>query len=77
MRIVIGVLASDSGEVGWRGSPIDAKTRRRFGYMPEERGLYPKMRVGDQLSYMGGLHGLSDADAKDAAERWMDRLGVG
>ncbi len=77
MRIVFGVLASDSGEVGWRGSPIDAETRRRFGYMPEERGLYPKMRVGDQLSYLGGLHGLSDADAKDAAERWMDRLGVG
>ena len=76
MRIVIGVLAADSGEVGWRGNRIDTETRRRFGYMPEERGLYPKMRVGDQLTYMGALHGLADDEAKAAAERWMERLGV-
>src|SRR5215211_6897248 len=51
MRIVLGVLEPDRGEVRWRGRPVDAETRRRFGYMPEERGLYPKMRVRDQLEY--------------------------
>jgi ABC-2 type transport system ATP-binding protein len=76
MRIVIGVLAADSGEVRWRGAPLDAATRRRFGYMPEERGLYPKMRVADQLAYFGALHGMSDADAAASARRWMERLGV-
>ena len=49
MRIAIGVLAADAGEVRWHGEPFDAAGRRRIGYMPEERGLYPKMRVGDQL----------------------------
>ena len=52
MRIALGVLAADAGEVRWQGSPIDAAVRARFGYMPEERGLYPKMRVGDQLAYL-------------------------
>ena len=50
MRIVLGVLRPDRGEVRWRGRPVDAETRSRFGYMPEERGLYPKMRVRDQLA---------------------------
>ena len=52
MRIVLGVLAADRGEVRWRGAPVDAAARSRFGYMPEERGLYPKMRVRDQLAYL-------------------------
>ena len=59
MRIVLGVLAADSGEVRWHGPTVDAETRRRFGYMPEERGLYPKMRVADQLVYLARLHGLA------------------
>jgi ABC-2 type transport system ATP-binding protein len=49
MRIALGVLEPDAGEVRWRGEPVDALARRRFGYMPEERGLYPKMRVREQL----------------------------
>ena len=65
MRIVLGVLEPDRGEVRWRGRPVDAETRRRFGYMPEERGLYPKMRVRDQLEYFARLHGLS-AGARQA-----------
>jgi ABC-2 type transport system ATP-binding protein len=76
MRIVLGVLEPDRGEVRWRGRPVDAETRRRFGYMPEERGLYPKMRVRDQLDYFARLHGLSAADAARAADYWIERLGV-
>ena len=49
MRIVMGVDRPDSGEVRWRGKVPDRRTRRRFGYMPEERGLYSRMRVLDQL----------------------------
>jgi ABC-2 type transport system ATP-binding protein len=57
MRIVLGVLLPDQGEVLWAGSPIEFETRRRIGYMPEERGLYPKMRIGEQLTYLAQLHG--------------------
>jgi ABC-2 type transport system ATP-binding protein len=76
MRIAMGVLASDAGEVRWNGAPVSFETRQRFGYMPEERGLYPKMRVGEQLEYFGRLHGLDQAAARAAAERWTDALGV-
>jgi ABC-2 type transport system ATP-binding protein len=76
MRIVLGVLEPDAGQVLWRGSPIDQKTRRRTGYMPEERGLYQKMRVRDQLEYFARLHGLSPKDARDSTTYWTERLGV-
>ena len=76
MRIALGVLAPDSGEVRWRDKPVDQNVRRRFGYMPEERGLYPKMRVLDQLAYLATLHGLSRADATAEAGRMIDVLGV-
>ena len=76
MRIALGVLAADSGEVRWRDKPVDQNVRRRFGYMPEERGLYPKMRVLDQLVYLARLHGLSRADATAEAGRMIDVLGV-
>jgi ABC-2 type transport system ATP-binding protein len=76
MRIILGVLAADAGAVRWAGHQIDLHTRRRIGYMPEERGLYPRMKVGLQLAYLARLHGL-DADAAQAAvERWTTRLGV-
>src|SRR4051812_35511935 len=77
MRIVLGVLAPDAGEVRFRGRPVDAAARARFGYMPEERGLYPKMRVADQLVHLARLHGLDHAAAQAAAERWLERLGLG
>ena len=54
-----------------------AVTRRAFGYMPEERGLYPKMRVRDQLTYMARLHGVEPSEAAAAADRWAERLGLG
>jgi len=76
MRTVFGVVEPDSGEVRWDGRPIGLEERLRFGYMPEERGLYPRMPVGDQLAYFGTLHGLSDAEAHVAAARWLERLGL-
>jgi ABC-2 type transport system ATP-binding protein len=76
MRIVLGVLEPDAGEVRWRGHPVDAHTRQRMGYMPEERGLYQKMRVRDQLEYFARLHGLSPKDARDSTTYWTERLGV-
>ncbi|WP_315584357.1 ATP-binding cassette domain-containing protein [Actinomyces viscosus] len=76
MRIVMGVLAADSGTATWKGSPVDAATRRAIGYMPEERGLYPRMRVAEQLVYLARLHGLSASAAKAAADMWTERLGL-
>jgi ABC-2 type transport system ATP-binding protein len=76
MRITLGVLEPDAGDVRWRGRPVDAAARRRFGYMPEERGLYPKMRVHDQLVYLARLHGLTKADAIARAEEITQILGV-
>src|SRR3954471_2358606 len=76
MRIVLGVLSADAGEVRLDGRPVDARRRRRIGYMPEERGLYPRMAVGEQLRYLAQLHGLPAAAARRAAEQWAERLGV-
>ena len=77
MRIAMGLVRADAGEVRWQGRPLDQALRRRIGYMPEERGLYPKMRVGEQLAYFARLHGLDGAAAARAAEHWADRLGLG
>lgn len=76
MRIALGVLAADSGQVLLGGRPIDLSARQRIGYMPEERGLYPKMKVGTQLAYLARLHGLSRAEADDAVQFWTQRLGI-
>jgi ABC-2 type transport system ATP-binding protein len=76
MRIILGVLAADAGEVRWDGVPVDQETRSRIGYMPEERGLYPRMKVGEQLTYLARLHGLGAAEAAEAVRSWTERLGV-
>ena len=76
MRAVFGLTDLDAGTVKWNGTPVGATQRRRFGYMPEERGLYPSMLVGEQLEYLGRLHGMSGADARAASRTWLDRLGV-
>ena len=76
MRIILGVLAPDAGEVRWRGQPMNDEIRKHIGYLPEERGLYPKMRVRDQLEYFARLHGLGPSTAADAAGYWIERLGV-
>jgi ABC-2 type transport system ATP-binding protein len=77
MRIVLGVLAAHAGTVTWQGSPITGSVRRRFGYMPEERGLYPKMGVAEQISWLGQLHGLDQATARRNTERLLDQLELG
>ena len=76
MRIIMGVLEGDGGTVTWNGAPVDAAARRRIGYMPEERGLYPRMRVGEQLTYLARLHGIDAATARRAGREWTERLGV-
>jgi len=76
MRIALGVLTPDAGQVRWRGEPVDARVRRRFGYMPEERGLYPRMRVLDQLVYLARLHGVGRTDARRRALETLEVLGV-
>ncbi|MDQ2701065.1 MAG: ATP-binding cassette domain-containing protein [Actinomycetota bacterium] len=77
MRIIVGLLDADSGEVRWAGGPIDSRHRRQIGYMPEERGLYPKMRVDQQLEYFAELHGLDAPLARRRTAEWLDRLGIG
>ncbi|MBW4717101.1 ABC transporter ATP-binding protein [Saccharothrix obliqua] len=74
MRIVLGVLAAHSGTVTWRGEPITGAVRQRFGYMPEERGLYPKMGVAEQIAWLGRLHGLDTAAARRNTDRLLDQL---
>ena len=76
MRAVLGLVRLDGGEVRWKGTPIGPDDRRRFGYMPEERGLYPSMTVRDQLVYLGRLHGLTLADATASVDQWTDRVGL-
>ena len=76
MRAVFGLTDLDAGAVRWKGAPVDAVRRRRFGYMPEERGLYPNMLVRDQVEYLGRLHGMTSADAASAARHWLERLEI-
>lgn len=76
MRIALGVLAADSGEVLMGDRPIDDDLRRRIGYMPEERGLYAKEKIGDQLRFFARLHGLSDKAAGKNADGLLEQLGL-
>jgi ABC-2 type transport system ATP-binding protein len=76
MRAIFGLTELDAGSVRWNGASVGQAQRRRFGYMPEERGLYPGMLVGEQVEYLGRLHGLSAADAAAATESWLERLDV-
>ncbi|MBM6403410.1 ATP-binding cassette domain-containing protein [Phycicoccus sp. CSK15P-2] len=76
MRMVMGVLGIDAGEVRWHGRPVTPQDQRRFGYMPEERGLYPKQRVLDQLVYLGQLKGMSAGEAGRTAEEHLERFGL-
>ena len=83
LRIMLGVLSPDRGEVRYDGRPVGEEDRRRWGYMPQERGLYPGMPAGDQVVHFGRLHGLSRRDATSKAhtllaeldldDRWAER----
>ncbi|MDR2379037.1 MAG: ATP-binding cassette domain-containing protein [Bifidobacteriaceae bacterium] len=76
MRIIMGVLSADSGAVFYGGQPVDRAIDATFGYMPEERGLYPKMGVREQLVFFAQLHGLTRAKAVANADGLLDRLGL-
>jgi ABC-2 type transport system ATP-binding protein len=76
MRAVFGLVAPDGGDILWHGQAVGPKQRAHFGYMPEERGLYPKMKVGEQLEYFAQLSGLHGKGGRDAVARWLDRLGL-
>jgi ABC-2 type transport system ATP-binding protein len=77
MRCVLGITEADAGEVRWNGSRIAYEQRLRFGYMPEERGLYPTMFVLEHLVYLARLHGIDRDVAAERARYWLDRLGIG
>lgn len=77
MRAIFGLVRPDRGEVRWKGTPVGPVQRAGFGYMPEERGLYPKMKVLEQLTYFAELSGLTGPSAKQAAGVWLERLDLG
>ena len=77
MRIVLGLVEPDSGEVRWRGGALTAADRRRIGYMPEERGLYPQMGAAEQVAYFARLSGLDTSQAPSGGGRRARPLRVG
>jgi ABC-2 type transport system ATP-binding protein len=76
MRVVFGLVAPDTGSVTYNGSEIGIETRLKFGYMPEERGLYPRMKISEQLVYFGRLSGMTASDAAASSSSWLERLGL-
>jgi ABC-2 type transport system ATP-binding protein len=76
MRCIFGLVQPDAGTITWGGRPLDASRRRRFGYMPEERGLYPKMAVLAQLVHFGRLSGMGAPEAREAGLAWLERFGL-
>jgi ABC-2 type transport system ATP-binding protein len=76
MRVVLGLVQPDDGTLCWHDEPVDADARRRIGYMPEERGLYPGMRVLEQVIYFARLAGLSSSAARRAARDTLERVGL-
>lgn len=75
IRMILGIMPPDSGTALWDGKKVTRATVR-FGYMPEERGIYPKIKVGEQLVYFARLRGLNRADADAACAKWLRRMGV-
>ena len=76
MRIVLDILRADQGRVTWRGVENTALPRRTWGYLPEERGLYPRMEVGEQLRFFASLYGVPDGDARRIIGRWLERFRI-
>lgn len=76
MRMIMGVLAPSAGEVLWNGDPITAQDRRSFGYMPEERGLYPRAPIAEQLLYFARLHGLSKAAGAERVDELLEHFSL-
>ena len=76
MRTIFGLVTPEEGTVTWDRQPVTTEQRRRFGYMPDQRGLYPKMRSHDHLAYLGRLRGMSAQEASVSADSWLDRFGL-
>jgi ABC-2 type transport system ATP-binding protein len=76
IRMMIGITAPDTGQINVFGRPFERKSLQRIGYLPEERGLYKKMKVLDQLVFLGELHGMNPAAAKQKAIQWCERLDI-
>jgi ABC-2 type transport system ATP-binding protein len=76
MRMILGIYPPDTGTISWKGQRIDARLRKRFGYLPEERGLYGRMRVREQIVYFGRLHGIALGEAERRADAWMAQLHI-
>ena len=75
IRMILGILEKDGGSIQWKGRPVTRETVK-FGYLPEERGLYPKAKIVDQLSYFGKLRGMDGKSVKKVIRNWFDRLNV-
>ncbi|MGG0669689.1 ABC transporter ATP-binding protein [Lederbergia citrisecunda] len=75
-RMILGLLNANEGQITWNGKTISYATSPEIGYLPEERGLYPKMKVEDQLIFLGELRGMKKADAKKAIDYWLERFEV-
>jgi ABC-2 type transport system ATP-binding protein len=74
MRMILGIMIPDSGAITWDGASIGERARLRFGYLPEERGLYGKMAVRDHIIYFGRLHGMALSEATSRTDEWVQRL---
>ncbi len=77
MRAIMGLIAVDAGTTSWNGVPLSRDDRPRIGYMPQERGLYQRMRVCEHIEYIGVLGGLDRIDAKTRSHEWAERVGLG
>ncbi|HBG01692.1 MAG TPA: hypothetical protein DDW87_08985, partial [Firmicutes bacterium] len=77
MRVVLSIIKPDQGQVTWEGQPFHKLGRGFFGYLPEERGLYPKMRVAEHLEFLGRIHGLDRTKARMETARWIERFDLG
>ena len=77
MRMLLGVLAPSEGDVLWDGQPVTTEQRRRFGYMPEERGLFPRQPILEQLVFLARLHGATTPDATARSSELLEMLGLG
>ncbi|MDQ2680232.1 MAG: ATP-binding cassette domain-containing protein [Candidatus Eremiobacteraeota bacterium] len=76
MRMILGIYTPDGGAVSWDDKHIDGSMRRRFGYLPEERGLYGKMKAREQIAYFGRLHGMTEPTITQRTQAWIEQLGL-
>ena len=76
MRMILDIIRPDSGQIQWNGQEVRNVSRHSWGYLPEERGLYPKMAVEEQLLFLARLHGLSKQDAKKELDEWLERFQI-